>query len=742
MELDEMQLNKKGVDEMGKTLNIQPKPETKVEVFNRIANNTGPMISRTKVFKMRDKMINAFKELKESQQQLKKHQDSLDYAQQELEIWKDNYVKLFNAADVGYFTVYKDLVVKEVNKAAVEMLGYDKFEIIGQPIIVHAKSKMRDDMRNYYSKVFEQGQARTELCLTTNSKEVDVVIQSVVITDQNDPMSCCVSAVIDVSEIGNSMKQLADQQKKLENLAEKHARELDTVLQRHQQQIEDYSVEQQEFDQQKLQLQTRLDTQIQDMERLKDLNDQVQAELDKVCKVKDEFWTKCQEYENLVKEQTSELAQLKGKLEKAAAEKEQFEQTKKEYDTYRDEAQQRETGLQDEISSLKNDVEDLEIGRNQLNGKITVLEQQIKDSEAKNNLEKQKLAGMVHLRSKKIAQLVERLEKLKSQSSSIISDLKKRLDDTERVLGGKINELGLINTKLQKEVSTARNDAQVYRSKANELEKNQNALESKAGELDSENEKLANQLSSAKDDAQLYRSKSDRLEKLLLQSRSEFAAAEKEIKLRGEKIESLKANFATERDGLVAKLSSKSDELDMLNEVYIQQKIDIETLNSKLTKVYESNNRLEIVVEQNKMMLERLCDVGAITMNIYNVAQRKMAYVNKHIGEVLGYSAEQIEQFGEDVVTKIMHPDDMERINKDLAGFSWDDNQEVLDIEYRLQDASGNWRYIHSQEVVLSLDKSGKPLEVLGVQYDYTEKIQAKEGMKALAKIVAMVGKD
>jgi PAS domain S-box-containing protein len=154
----------------------------------------------------------------------------------------------------------------------------------------------------------------------------------------------------------------------------------------------------------------------------------------------------------------------------------------------------------------------------------------------------------------------------------------------------------------------------------------------------------------------------------------------------------------------------------------------------------KQNSKLASAIRHSKIVLQKLCDAGAITMNIYNLVERKNAYVNRHIGTVLGYSDEQITQAGNNFVAQIMHPDDLKRLREDLEGFSWDEHNEIVEVEYRLRDAKDNWRYIRSQEMAISVDEYGKVVEVLGIQYDYTEKMQARQGLEALAKIMSIAG--
>ena len=118
---------------MGKTIKTQTSEKVNYESIRTVDNITPD--TKVKIRKMQQKMRSAFDELKQNQLKLRKEHDSLIFAQNQMKTWQDNYLNLFNLSGTGCFVIYKDLIVREVNNAGIEMLGYDRFEIIGQPFL-------------------------------------------------------------------------------------------------------------------------------------------------------------------------------------------------------------------------------------------------------------------------------------------------------------------------------------------------------------------------------------------------------------------------------------------------------------------------------------------------------------------------------------------------------------------------------------------------------------------------------
>jgi len=76
-----------------------------------------------------------------------------------------------------------------------------------------------------------------------------------------------------------------------------------------------------------------------------------------------------------------------------------------------------------------------------------------------------------------------------------------------------------------------------------------------------------------------------------------------------------------------------------------------------------------------------------------------------------------------------IHDEDRERVSNALT------TSEVTEVEYRCQNRSGSWLWIHSVGQVSEWDKEGSPSRVIGVQTDITERKLADESRKLSARV-------
>ena len=121
----------------------------------------------------------------------------------------------------------------------------------------------------------------------------------------------------------------------------------------------------------------------------------------------------------------------------------------------------------------------------------------------------------------------------------------------------------------------------------------------------------------------------------------------------------------------------------------------------------------------NQRFLSRILDTSPNLIYIYDLIERRNVYVNREITELLGYTAEEISGFGSTLFEHIMHPDDAERVAQHHARFAMS-NAAESEIEYRMQHADGEWRWLRSRDVAFARDGQGRVTEILGFSEDIT----------------------
>ncbi len=120
----------------------------------------------------------------------------------------------------------------------------------------------------------------------------------------------------------------------------------------------------------------------------------------------------------------------------------------------------------------------------------------------------------------------------------------------------------------------------------------------------------------------------------------------------------------------------------------------------------------------------RIADSSPDVIYIDDLEKHKRIYANKEVGEVLGYSKEQIEEAGERLVWDAVHEDDKERFVEHLRTLRTAQDDEVHVIEFRVKRADGTYACLRRRDTVFQRDGS-RPIQILGVTEDVTAEREA-----------------
>ena len=163
-------------------------------------------------------------------------------------------------------------------------------------------------------------------------------------------------------------------------------------------------------------------------------------------------------------------------------------------------------------------------------------------------------------------------------------------------------------------------------------------------------------------------------------------------------------------------------ELAKLNQE-LEQRVAEKT--SALTK---SNLELQ---ESNKF-IKKITDTAPNILYIYDLSTNRNIFCNPFISELLGYSVSAIEKFENNLLSELIHPNDLEKIaehhNKCLS--LEEDN--YLEIEYRIKDIHGEWYWLQDKNTVFKRDRLGKPEQILGIAQNITHRKKAELKTKLL----------
>jgi len=136
-------------------------------------------------------------------------------------------------------------------------------------------------------------------------------------------------------------------------------------------------------------------------------------------------------------------------------------------------------------------------------------------------------------------------------------------------------------------------------------------------------------------------------------------------------------------------------------------------------------------LRESQHFIQRVAETTPGILYVYDLDAQRNVYVNRQVTELLGYPPEQVQIMGSDLLPTLIHPSDFEQVMHHLDCIRTAQAGQIIELEYRMGHADGNWRWFHTREVVFSHAADGTVRQVLGISQDVTDRRQAKAALAA-----------
>nr|WP_225894003.1 PAS domain S-box protein [Atlanticothrix silvestris] len=145
-----------------------------------------------------------------------------------------------------------------------------------------------------------------------------------------------------------------------------------------------------------------------------------------------------------------------------------------------------------------------------------------------------------------------------------------------------------------------------------------------------------------------------------------------------------------------------------------------------ITRDIRERKQAEEALKASQHFIQRITDSSPNILYIFDLEEQRNVYANHEIAKILGYSHEAIQRMGTQILLKITHPDDWEKVVIHLQNFLIAKDGDIFDLEFRVRQANGEWRWLYSRETPFNRAEDGKIKQILGVSTDITERKQAE----------------
>jgi PAS domain S-box-containing protein len=137
----------------------------------------------------------------------------------------------------------------------------------------------------------------------------------------------------------------------------------------------------------------------------------------------------------------------------------------------------------------------------------------------------------------------------------------------------------------------------------------------------------------------------------------------------------------------------------------------------------------EAQLRQHRHFIERIADTTPNLLYIYDLKQNRNVYANRELFRQLGYTPEEVQQTGGAFLPQVVHPDDFPEVLRSFRDLATAGDTDIVQVEYRIRTAAGDWRWFYDRATVFSRDPDGSARQTLGTSQDITEQ---KRGQQSL----------
>jgi PAS domain S-box-containing protein len=147
-------------------------------------------------------------------------------------------------------------------------------------------------------------------------------------------------------------------------------------------------------------------------------------------------------------------------------------------------------------------------------------------------------------------------------------------------------------------------------------------------------------------------------------------------------------------------------------------------------RIEAERNQMEAELQQKQRFIEQIAESMPAILYVYDLCEQRNVYANRQMMEVLGLSAETVQAMGTGVLQILIHPEDWVKVAESLKQYATVRDGEVIEIEYRMRHASGEWIWLYSREVVLTRNADGSSRQILGTATDITRLKQIEQELR------------
>ncbi len=151
-------------------------------------------------------------------------------------------------------------------------------------------------------------------------------------------------------------------------------------------------------------------------------------------------------------------------------------------------------------------------------------------------------------------------------------------------------------------------------------------------------------------------------------------------------------------------------------------------------------------VEEHAHLIEKINNTIPGAVYLFDVLQTKNIYSNNKFGTIIGYTEEELNTLGVNVISSLLHPDDQQIAINHLEHVKSKEDGVITSYKYRIKNKNGTYRWLRNYELVFKRDEKGNVTQTLGITLDIDkeqkleDELSNRETQLLEAQAIARIG--
>lgn len=138
----------------------------------------------------------------------------------------------------------------------------------------------------------------------------------------------------------------------------------------------------------------------------------------------------------------------------------------------------------------------------------------------------------------------------------------------------------------------------------------------------------------------------------------------------------------------------------------------------------------ELALQESQQFIQKIADATPGILYLYDLEEQRNIYANSSVGTILGYTFDEVEAMGSSLMSQLIHSEDLTIIIEHHASLAGIQDGEIMETDYRMLAANGEWFWLQSRDTIFSRNPDDKPKVIIGFAQDITTRKQAEAALR------------